>query len=66
MGPITLGQMQAKVMTMLEVACRRCERRGAAQDLAPKGRVWSSGARPFGDLIAADCGRNVEQSVVLG
>lgn len=27
-GVITLGEMRAKGMTMLEVACRRCERRG--------------------------------------
>jgi len=27
-GVITLGEMHAKGMTMLEVACRRCERRG--------------------------------------
>jgi hypothetical protein len=26
-GLITLGEMRAKGMTMLEVACRRCERR---------------------------------------
>ena len=27
-GVITLGDRRAKGMTMLEVACRRCERRG--------------------------------------
>ena len=27
-GVITLADMQAKGMRMLEVACRRCERRG--------------------------------------
>ena len=27
-GVITLGEMRAKGMTMLEVACRRCERQG--------------------------------------
>jgi len=27
-GVITLGEMRAKGMTMLEVACRRCDRRG--------------------------------------
>ena len=27
-GVTTLGEMRAKGMTMLEVACRRCERRG--------------------------------------
>jgi hypothetical protein len=36
-GVITLGEMRAKGMVMLEVACRRCERRGRlrASDWSP-------------------------------
>ena len=45
-GVITLGEMRAKGMTMLEVACRRCERRGRPRIewLIAEHGAW--GARP--------------------
>ena len=52
---ITLGDMAAKGMTMLEVACRRCDRRGRfsiARLIAEHGRDDHGDLRA---LIAADC-----------
>jgi hypothetical protein len=56
-GLITLGQMQAKGMTMLEVACRKCERRGR---LSIARLIAEHGRDDHGDLraaIAHDCPR---------
>jgi hypothetical protein len=53
-GVITLGEMRAKGMTMLEVACRRCERRGRLRIerlIAEHG----SGVLDLCAIIAADC-----------
>jgi hypothetical protein len=55
-GVITLAEMRAKGMTMLEVACRRCERRGRLRIerlIAEHG----SGPLDLGAIIAADCPR---------
>jgi hypothetical protein len=55
-GVITLAEMRAKGMTMLEVACRRCERRGRLRIeriIAEHG----SGVRDLRAIIAADCPR---------
>ena len=62
---ITLGDMQDKGMTMLEVACRKCPRRGRlsiARPIAEHGR--DDGGR-LAQLIAADCPKmqNPSQSV---
>jgi len=53
-GVITLGEMRAKGMTMLEVACRRCERRGrlSIERLIAK---HASGMLDLRAVIAADC-----------
>jgi hypothetical protein len=53
-GVITLGEMQAKGITMLEVACRRCERRGRLSIerlIAEHG----DGVLDLRAVIAADC-----------
>ena len=53
-GVITLGGMRAKGMVMLEVACRRCERRGRLRIerlIAEHG----SGVLDLCAIIAADC-----------
>ena len=55
-GVITLGEMRAKGMTMLEVACRRCERRGRlsiARLIAEHG----DGVLNLRAIIAHDCPR---------
>jgi hypothetical protein len=55
-GVITLGEMGAKGMTLLEVACRRCERRGRLRSerlIAEHG----SGVLDLCAIIAADCPR---------
>jgi hypothetical protein len=55
-GVITLGAMRAKGMTMLEVACRRCERRGRLRI----SRLIAEHGTAVLDLcaiIAADCPR---------
>ena len=52
---ITLGDMAAKGMTMLEVACRRCDRRGR---LSIARLIAEHGRDDYGDLraiIAHDC-----------
>ena len=54
-GAITLGDMQAKGMRMLQVACRRCERRGR---LSIARLIAAHGREDYGDLralIAHDC-----------
>ena len=53
-GVITLAEMQAKGMTMLEVACRRCERRGR---LSIERLIAEHGAGVLDlcAIIAADC-----------
>jgi hypothetical protein len=51
---MTLGEMRAKGMTMLEVACRRCERRGRLSIerlIAEHG----DGVLDLCAIIAADC-----------
>jgi hypothetical protein len=56
-GMITLGDMRRRGMTMLEVACRRCERRGRlsiARLIAEHGRDDHEDLRA---LIAHDCPR---------
>jgi hypothetical protein len=56
-GMITLGDMQAKDITMLGVACRRCDRRGR---LKIARIIVEHGRDGYGDLrrlIAADCPR---------
>jgi hypothetical protein len=61
---ITLGDMAAKGMTMLEVACRRCERRGRLSSIARL--IAEHGREDYGDLralIAADCPRMQNPSV---
>jgi hypothetical protein len=53
-GVITLGEMRAKRMVMLDVACRRCERRGRLRIerlIAEHG----SGVLDLRAVIAADC-----------
>jgi len=53
-GVITLAEMRAKGMTMLVVACRRCERRGRLSIerlIAEHG----SGVLDLCAIIAADC-----------
>ena len=63
-GVITLGDMEAKGMRMLEVACRRCERRGRlsiARLIAEHG----SGALDLCAIIAADCPRMQDKSVAI-
>jgi hypothetical protein len=53
-GVITLGEMRAKGMTMLEVACRRCELRGRLRIerlIAEHG----TGMLDLLAIIAADC-----------
>jgi hypothetical protein len=55
-GVITLAEMRAKGMTMLEVACRRGERRGRlriSRLIADHG----SGVLDLCAIIAADCPR---------
>jgi hypothetical protein len=52
---ITLGDMAAKGITMLEVACRRCDRRGR---LSIARLIAEHGREDYGDLraiIAHDC-----------
>ena len=52
---ITLGDMAAKGMQMLEVACRRCDRRGR---LSIARLIAEHGRDDYGDLralIAHDC-----------
>jgi hypothetical protein len=52
---ITLGDMAAKGMTMLVVACRRCDRRGR---LSIARLIAEHGRDDYGDLrrlIAHDC-----------
>jgi hypothetical protein len=56
-GMITLGDMANKGMTMLEVACRRCDRRGRlsiARLIAEHGRDDYGNLR---QIIAHDCPR---------
>jgi hypothetical protein len=55
-GIITLGEMRAKGMVMLGVACRRCERRGRPADRAADRRAWV-GVLDLGAIIAVDCPR---------
>jgi hypothetical protein len=55
-GVITLGEMQQKGMTMLQAACRKCERRGRlsiARLIAEHG----SGPLDLRAIIAHDCPR---------
>jgi hypothetical protein len=62
-GMITLGDMQTKGMSMLEVACRRCDRRGR---LRISRLIAEHGRDGYGDLrrlIAADCPRMQKPSV---
>jgi hypothetical protein len=53
-GVITLGDMRAKGMTMLEVACRRCQRRGRLS-IERLIREHGSGVLDLRAIIAADC-----------
>jgi hypothetical protein len=56
-GTITLGEMQARGMTMLEVACDKCGRRGR---LRIARLIAEHTANDHGDLralIAHDCPR---------
>ena len=55
-GVITLGDMRAKGVTMLEVACDRCERRGR---LRIERLIAEHGSRVLDlcAIIAADCPR---------
>jgi hypothetical protein len=59
---ISLGDMRAKGMTMLAVACRRCERRGR---LRIARLIAEYGVDPpnLGELIAHDCPRMRDPSV---
>jgi len=64
-GIITLGQMQAKGMTMLEVACRKCRRRGR---LSIARLIAEYGADDHGNLraaIAHDCSRMQKPSASI-
>ena len=54
-GLITLGPMQAKAMRMLEVSCRKCERRGRLSIARLMPSTDMSGAGAGGALRA--CGR---------
>ena len=63
-GVITLAEMRAKGMTMLEVACRRCERRGR---LRIKRLIAEHGTDVLDlcAIIAADCPRMQNRSVSI-
>lgn len=64
-GVITLGEMQAKGMRMLEVGCRKCARRGRlsiARLIAEHGRDDHG---DLGALIAHDCPRMQNPSVSI-
>ena len=52
-GVITLGEMRAKGMTMLEVACRRCERQGRLR--FERLIAEHAGVLDLRAVIAADC-----------
>jgi len=61
-GVITLSEMRAKGMTMLEAACRRCERRGRLKIerlIAEHG----TGVLDLCAIIAHDCPRMQDRSV---
>jgi hypothetical protein len=62
---VTLGDMRAKGMTMLEVSCDRCGRRGR---LRIARLIAEHGAEKHGDLrqlIAHDCPRMQNPSVSI-
>lgn len=64
-GVITLGDMQAKGMRMLEVDCRKCARRGR---LSIARLIAEHGRDDHGDLcalIAHDCPRMQNPSVSI-
>jgi len=54
---ITLGDMQAKGMTMLEVACRRCERRGRLSIARLIAKYGADDTVNLSAAIAHDCPR---------
>ena len=63
-GVIALGEMRAKGMTMLEVACRRCERHGRLKIerlIAEHG----TGVLDVCAIIAADCPRMQNRSTSI-
>ena len=63
-GVITLGEMRATGMTMLEVACRRCERRGRLRIerlIAEHG----TGVLDLCAIVAADCPRMQNRSASI-
>jgi len=55
-GVIKLGEMRAKGMTVLEVACRRCERRGRLR-IERLIAEYGSGVLDPRAIITADCPR---------
>lgn len=59
---ITLGDMEAK--GMLQVACRRCERRGRLR-IARLIVEHGTGVLDLGAIIAADCPRMQNRSVSI-
>jgi hypothetical protein len=63
-GVITLADMRAKGMTMLVVACRRCERRGRLR-IARLITEDGDGDHELRRLIAHDCPRMLDPSVSI-
>ena len=63
-GVITLGEMQAKGMTMLAVACCRCERRGRLR-IARLIAEYGADAPDLRQIIAHDCPRMLNPSVSI-
>lgn len=63
-GVFTLGEMRAKGGTMLEVACRRCERRGRLRISRPIAE-HGSGMLDLRAIIAHDCRRMQDPSVSI-
>jgi hypothetical protein len=63
-GSISLGDMQAKGMTMLAVACRKCERRDR---LSIARLIAEHGDDPpnLKAIIAHDCPRLLNPSVLI-
>ena len=55
-GVITLAEMRAKGITMLEVACNRCERRGRLR-IARLIAEHGTGVLDLCAIIAVDCPR---------
>jgi len=63
-GVITLGEMRAKGMTMLEVACNRCERRGRLR-IERLTAEHGSGVLDLCAIVAADCPRMKNRSASM-